>query len=365
MDGSAAVKEIKHSDQYHDPDGEAKWVENWKSWDFSWCGRSEFAYLNSLRIEVPASFPDGARADGPTKTVTLKDYWRWSVGLPGEERLLSDQELRDAGLLVEVEGEEYHLFHAPDINRKLNESGDTLDVLRAIISARAGTMPPDALGISQGKSTPSSVLALTGGWFPGSLLKLIGDRVICRIDWCRLFDTDLSGQVLGRLWGVFALFSGATRLAGSTFNDEVCLECATFSGSADFSCARFNGKLDLGAARFVGSANFTKIAFAGQSNFSDAKFGSAADFSDTIFQEAARFDRSCFRQRVCFDRSVFLSDVMFHKAQFQEGASMNRITVVSHRTASGFGAPPLNRVLSGSISSNGELDFANFQQIPT
>tara|TARA_R110000751_G_scaffold80214_15_gene161905 strand:- start:21174 stop:21464 length:291 start_codon:yes stop_codon:yes gene_type:complete len=66
-------------------DKEAAWLEMWRERDFTWTGRTKNAALQSEMVQVPAFFPNDMDRDGDFKNVSLKDYWRWSIGLPGDE----------------------------------------------------------------------------------------------------------------------------------------------------------------------------------------------------------------------------------------------------------------------------------------
>ena len=50
---------------------EVAWLELWRAWDFSWQGRSEKAALQTVMVQVPASFPDGREAEGEFKTIEV------------------------------------------------------------------------------------------------------------------------------------------------------------------------------------------------------------------------------------------------------------------------------------------------------
>ena len=92
---------------------DALWLAMWEAADFSWAGLADVSGRNPAielkQFTAPEGFPIGGE-------ITLQDYWRWSLGVPEFEtdnRLLTDDELKQAGLLVARDGNLWHVLHLP------------------------------------------------------------------------------------------------------------------------------------------------------------------------------------------------------------------------------------------------------------
>lgn len=316
------MNDVERGAESRDLDREAKWVENWWSWDFSWRGRSERAYLVSHRVEVPASFPDGTAAKGPTKIVSLKDYWRWSLGLPGKERLLTDEELLAAGLLIEVGGEWFHLFHAPDIHTKRDTDGEAIRILQEIIRARLERMLPRPGADEHRPRVRQAAVPLTGGWLPGSLMRLGGTSSDLGLDFCRLFDVDLTGETVGRLRCCWCLLSGDARFARAAILGEANFEGAVFSGTPDFFETTFTGKVFWSKASFAEGVNFRRATFGAEVDFYGVTFQAFASFEQASFGSHAHFEHATFSGGASFDQALFRGILNFQSAQFLKEVSL-------------------------------------------
>jgi hypothetical protein len=267
-------------------------------------------------VEVPASFPDGREAEGEFKTVSLKDYWRWSIGLPGEERLLTDEEMRGAGLLVEVDGETYHLIHAPDMGLKADEHGRPLQILTDIVAAR-GKCVPDDIGTDADKN-PNWVraLQLLGGWLPGRLLVHAGSEGAIDMSGACVPDIHLSGLKVGRLNCIRSLFNGKANFSSATFRGEASFFEATFSGSAAFTSATFGSKAFFGWVRFNRESSFRGVTFDNEATFKETVFNGPAYFEGATFNRTALFRHSTFVSGAYYQRSHFGSAANFLHATF-------------------------------------------------
>ncbi|MEL6318369.1 MAG: hypothetical protein AAFR16_12115, partial [Pseudomonadota bacterium] len=111
---------------------DALWEAMWRAADFSWAGLADAGWERGTyeaneaqrlkRWRAPADFPGDGRVHGEGDTAwrqsNLQEYWRWSrfaPGFAGEDRLLSDEELTRAGLLIEAEGVLWHVLHRPGL----------------------------------------------------------------------------------------------------------------------------------------------------------------------------------------------------------------------------------------------------------
>ena len=335
MDGVEAAE--KRYDEASPENREAAWLELWHARDFTWQGRSEKAMLQTEMVEVPASFPDGREAEGEFKTVSLQDYWRWSIGLPGEERLLTDEEMREAGLLVEVEGETYHLIHAPDMGLKADEHGKPLKILTDVVSARGKRVQEDIGTDANGRPNFARELQLSGGWLPGSLLRHTGAETAIDMSGARVSDIDLCNMKVGHLNCFrslftgkadfdFATFSGAARFYSATFSGKANFYSATFSGEADFNSAAFSGAAFFRDATFSGEAEFYSATFSGKANFYSATFSGEASFNNAAFSGEAVFRGATFSGEAFFMGATFKDSLTFEDGTFESVVSFNDVT---------------------------------------
>jgi len=284
----------KRYDEASPENSEAAWFDLWHARDFTWQGRSEKAMLQTEMVEVPASFPNGREAEGEFKTVSLKDYWRWSIGLAGQERLLTDEEMREAGLLVEVEGETYHLIHAPDVGLKVDEHGTPLKVLRDAIAARAGRVPDDIGTDAEGRPNFARALQLPGVWLPGALLLHVNTGTAVKVSEASIFELNLGGRTVGHLICERSLFR--CRPTPKSYNGDSgeFFYKVTFAGKANFRGAIFNCRADFGQATFRDTAVFVGALFRSMTNFERSTFGSAAGFESTSFGHPWTFKNGTF-----------------------------------------------------------------------
>ena len=339
---------------------ESRWLEAWQSWDFSWHGRGDLAYLQASRVQVPASFPDGTVADGLTKTVSLKDYWRWSLGLPGKKRLLSDEELIKAGLLVQVGGEWFHLVHAPDIHLKTGATGEALPILQKIIEARVN-LPLPRSWRDQRKASTSFAIPFTGAWLPGSIVRLAARYSDLQLDFCRLFDFDLADAVIGKLRCSGCMFSGHANFSRALILDEANFECAVFMGMSDFFETTFSKKVLAESAAFMGAVTFRDTKFNATVDFCGVKFDAFVDFKQVIFSGSCDFERAVFAKGASFHEPVFYGLFSFWDTNFLGEVTFTRITESRVSIYAGLPMDPTVRVGSAKFGVAEKFDLNAFR----
>lgn len=306
---------------------EASWLYLWRSRDFTWLGRSRKPALQTKIAVVPSSFPDGRESEGEFKKVSLQDYWRWSIGLPGEERLLTDAEMKEAGLLVEVDGETYHLIHAPDMAMKVDKHGISIQILKDIVAARSMHVPED-IGIgAYGIPKFARALQLKGGWLPGELLQNTGTETAIDMSGARVSDINLARRKVGHLHCYGSLFkgkatfdtvnfNGVALFDSATFADCACFLGSTFSRGANFSSATFKAEADFGHCAFIGDAYFGQSTLSGNANFTGSAFNCAANFGDVTFGGEVRFDGATFKSESIFEDATFSGETTFTDVTF-------------------------------------------------
>jgi uncharacterized protein YjbI with pentapeptide repeats len=283
-------------------------VDLWRAramgWDFAWDSASGYVYLDPMTCSVPRGFPSAGVAGEGGPRVSLRDYWRWSAGLPGENRLLTDEELLAAGLLVTVDGKLYHVIHAPDMSLKTGRDGEPLEILVSLLRAR---------------THDGGELRLDGAWLPGALLQAAGPKGPLQLSHAHISAACLSGTLPGPVRGAFMLFSGETRLSDALFEGRVDFECCVFDGPAVFSRARFQKGVTFSDARFLGAADFFETDFAGDAFFSHAIFAGRPSFRKACFRGKVRFHGASFERSVDFTAAIFTGAAEFSLAQFCEG----------------------------------------------
>ena len=315
----------------------AAWHREWLGWNFAWDLEGEHQWLESRTLTPPPGFPRADEEAGCEGQIRLRDFWRWSAGVGGESRLMTDEELIAAGLLVTVEGKRYHLIHAPDMSLKTDSEGKPLQILIDILSART-----DAGGVK------GTELMLDGAWIPGKLLQMLdlsdGVSLFC----AHISAACFSGTFRGTLYGHFTLFSGETQFSGTVFESELKLETCifagpahfartsyhsdvTFSGSkfidrADFFEADFIKRVSFTSARFSGLACFSRACFGAETKFYNVRFGGWAAFDTALFNEAAEFSYAELCQGGKFDGAVFKGFMLFRQTRFMAEVTFSDIS---------------------------------------
>ncbi|WP_375210473.1 pentapeptide repeat-containing protein [Hyphomonas jannaschiana] len=278
--------------------------KKWQQQDFSWDGKSIYGALLDTKkfgVSVPPSFPDGVDNDGTRKTVSLKDYWRWSIGLDGEERLLSDSELENLGLLVEVGGTRYHLIHAPHFDKKSSH-------LLAIVKARLDIAKPQSG--SDAPSTEATPLRLDGSWVHTQLSSLLGGGADIEATYA-VFNTIVFGEDVGVFNAQSATFFGLARSLPFHIFEAAVFKDAVFMQNTEFSTCKFTGEVNFDGAEFRKEADFSRVRFCGRANFNGARFSQDANFNSAIFRDRARFYSASFSRNADFSYSKFQSDADF------------------------------------------------------
>ena len=171
----------------------ALWLELWEACDFSWDGLADAGWERGddaifaqhlKRWRAPADFPGPGKLHGTGETAwkeaSLQDYWRWSIGAPGWEhvpaedyRLLTDEELKQAGLLVERDGVWFHALHVPDVTVSMPVTPSTAFLGSA---SSSGTYPATLESPSPAGHVPPTTARNTGEVDPGSL---VASGIVC------------------------------------------------------------------------------------------------------------------------------------------------------------------------------------------
>lgn len=327
----------------------AKWRDGWLEKRYSWYDSKSLKDDTSTHIVVPSEFPE-AQKDTKTEeyTTNLKDYWRWSIGLPGDNRLLSDDELREMDLLVDVDGETYHLVHAPDFDLKRDLKTGAGYRLSLMIEARLEVAAELNLK-RDGDIDFSRALQLQGSWLSSEITQLIASQhvsPIC-IDSAYIEKIIAENSTIAPLAAERALI-GDARFEGSTFSGHAYFSGTTFSGIADFDqitfsgkayfadttfdrwarfyAATFNEQTKFANATFKGYALFDESTFSGHANFRRTKFSGEARFEHTTFSGGAIFEDSTFSKVADFPRSTFSGDANFAVSTFSEHANFSEST---------------------------------------
>lgn len=330
-----------------------EWLSKWRSADFSWHGKAlnTAENPNSYNYSVlrPHGFPETAPQKDGVRGVSGKDYWRWSLGLPGPSRLLDDDELNAYGLLAEHDGVLYHLIHAPT-HDKFNARLEDMITARAELSAEHAR--------DKGKAKRPVMLHLDGAWLPSNVLGLCppGTSISARKAHIEILHSE---GTLGALICREARFSGTVLLTGAEMKGEMDFSSAlfeqdvwineakvggeatlarsTFLNSADLSETEFVENLSLGGSHFRKSLSLSMTTccqdlWAAEAHIAEAAYLDALKVHGRAWIDRCRFEGPCdFRSAVChgmagFSGTSFLSNVSFAGCEFEGPTSFAGVT---------------------------------------
>jgi len=250
---------------------------------------------------------------------TLQDYWRRDPET-GMER--TDEELLEAGELVDVLGMHWHVVHLPP---RLADGAETWKAnldhpdwkrVEALISARlvaaretSATFWFGSINVI-GQDGRAQLTGTVQRREPRFLTPLKGgeetsDETTLHLDarfTAFLGEVNLSEARLGPA----ANFSNATFTAdayfgSATFAEKAAFHASTFTNIASFSATTFSGDADFSSTTFIGPAYFAFTQFLKDAWFtkggSDEKctmFESETDFANAEFSGVARFKGAHF-----------------------------------------------------------------------
>ena len=318
--------------------------------DPSWDCVSESALLLN-QVDVPGSFPDGTPAQPGRKRVSLKDYWRWSIGLPGEERLMSDAELMELGLLVEVDGALFHLILALDMTLKKDPDSQMVRMLSDMIAARSG------LPSLQPERRSFYPVVLTCGCLPGSTLRGLQDGSVLIMDQAIIYEADFTGQVIGSAMFFSTRFIGRAAFVDTVFETRAYIEYVTFCGSADFHCAIFRCKAEIGFCHFLGTTSFRNALFDQRASFEDCKFSGSTQFDNTMFAAEVTFARADFIGNARFHKTVFQGFMGFSGTHLRQEVRFEEVTWHNRTMVGPYEVESQISTGSGVLSGPGEIDL--------
>ncbi len=289
-----AAHALDWRDRYHDQaDINELWVKMWNSLDFSWSGLANAGWEQTGRVSTSQEIKRWSNGK------TLQDYWRM---VSSSDRLLTDDEMLELGLLVELDGVLWHKIHRPetiidDLNHPLAQQ---LINKIAENSAVAANYPFDGI-------------MLRGARARGI------DNIIARrmnkthflyvsADFCEFEDFTCE----------HVKFGSNSSFRRALFNGNTLFRDSQFSGGATFRHAYFTGKC------WFDGVQFEKVA-----NFSEAVFCADASFSETIFGDGSSFWGISIGGKASFDRSKFGKLSKFFDADFSETCSFNSCLIGS------------------------------------
>lgn len=338
--------------------GEHAWLARWEKMDFSWAGLADAGWDSGdaasesqtlKRWRAPADFPgDGkVRGSGPIKwrESNLQEYWRWTFG-PGEQRLIRDDELIKAGLLVDVDGKQWHVLYVPGVDATEH------DELRQTLLVRLN--PPKQTKVLE--DAPDFRAQLTGARVRGlaEIWRAFGGpdsqggtkELYINAAYTQFETLDARELVFGHrasfdrsILPDLASFNGASFNNYSSFDwaifgDQISFESARFGVQASFEHTTFGRQASFRLARFHNDASFRSATFGDHAVFQRANFGSKTSFAVARFGNRTSFDRASFGEQTSFDmthfdgvarfvNTSFGSHAAFDSATFYDGASFD------------------------------------------
>nr|WP_070959930.1 pentapeptide repeat-containing protein [Hyphomonas sp. Mor2] len=327
------------------------WRTDWRNSDFSWDALKDADWsMGSRTVEhpkcwrAPLDFPGNGKlvgsGDDAYIQASAQDYLRWSWGLDtvgevsglGDQPvLLTDQELFDAGLLKEWDGQLWHILHLPETDlSKLNDPGVALlaefltkrllmsracnggaDLRLQLIGARAKNVHRVWEGFDQlGTTSEDRTL------FIRSVLSEFSECESQRVSFGR--GTQLE----------HSLFAGKATFFECDFGEGAKLDNSRFISSADFYKARFGRFTSFENVVFREDADFERAQFGFETNFKTARFRGGVSFRLTKFSGAPNFFGSHFLSPARFEGADLGSDAEFDRTQFADQLFMKDAKVV-------------------------------------
>lgn len=311
------------------------WEDAWAAMDFSWDGLKDAGweresgnfsqYYKRWRAPIacaPDDFKNRKAIHGTNEfswqEASLQDCWRWSRGIPGfehENRLLSDEELEEAGFLVEWQDKKYHLLHCPVLNE------NQIKKLEYLLLARINPELNQACC-----NNYTHWLQISGCRHAHLVFDLYrsqnyftesdgGDCLQITASVCSFKTLDARG----------IKFEVDTRFVISFFENTCSFEYSNFIENATFDGSLFLKGADFSNTVFNKEAHFSKSAFENMVSFGRACFCGKAWFGNTHFAGGAWLDRAIFQNEVWFGGSHFRENMVFAAVEFRNLASFREV----------------------------------------
>lgn len=241
----------------------------WRQQDYSWEGLKERTLSSNSFL--------GKR--------TLQDVWRRGV----DGKRLSDEELRNAGMLVERAGQKtYHIAHLP---LTYDDGQETIK-------------------FKENKELSENI-----------------QKSIRYIFESKEKQINLSGCVLDKAPKISkdpisfkyedVIFTSIANFQGTSFNFDTSFWNACFLEGANFNSVIFNGKVEFNNAFFLGDTYFwmTNFKF---SVFNNVNFFGAADFHQATFEQELSSHHSIYFNRAAFRSCTFRKSAQFVRCIFSD-----------------------------------------------
>jgi uncharacterized protein YjbI with pentapeptide repeats len=372
-------------------DREARWWREWFEADYSWDGLS--------RRLISGGGANGER--------TLQDYWRRD---PRGGRRLTDAALVKRGLLVEFDGQRWHIAHLPVRSRdgahsnwKAEPSHENWAVLDALINERLEVAlstegrfefhrykPVDQDGRAR---FDGAVLRLQSSNFrrdSGRLLSICCDRSCIVSSNLPLSDFDLGASFSRAIWMDVAAFPSSIFRGGALFDYGVFLsglniiQCevhgtigfynSIFFDVVEFDNSNFVGEVKIQSSEFhfhvsFSSAEFHKRLWMDSCNlleggdFDFAKFRGVADFENVKFSEFASFTSARFSATALFFQVTASHGIGFHEAKFSDLAGFSDASFLGDAMFGGAIFEGEARFLNADFAANARFNGAVFSKV--
>ncbi|MDJ0921571.1 MAG: pentapeptide repeat-containing protein [Henriciella sp.] len=319
-----------------------RWLAQWRDLDFSWDGLARAEWSIGLdagaelkRWRAPLDFPGNGKLVGSGDQAyiqaSLQDYWRWSVGLTrlgdhtdlsAQPILMTDEQMIEAGLLVEWDGRLWHILHRPEttLTTALSEDRSGVVLLAEQLRWRFRESKQDFGGAdSRVQLVGTRARKIDLLWRTGAAVnpRSEGPPIFVRCAHAEFNNCNASSVHFGSgTQFERTKFVGLSDFNTARFGNDVKFDQSIFGDQTDFYNARFRSKASFTRVVFGTEAHFRGARFGADAAFRHARFGDLADFGSASFIGACDFRGCHFGKEASFVSVDFGPQALFRRTQF-------------------------------------------------
>ncbi|MEM7660875.1 MAG: pentapeptide repeat-containing protein [Pseudomonadota bacterium] len=328
-------------------DAYSRWEAEWEKQDFSWEGLA--------KKEITPFVRDGLEIKN------LQDYWRWSIGIPQfkhENQFLTDEELKEAKLLTEIDGKLWHALHQKDIDATKHPCLSSTIHSRLIL-ARQSTPKPRPVYFCGARCVKVDRLLRED---PNNKVKLIQEVLFVDASWAEMSNLNATNSAFYDDSSFeSAWFGSEAKFNGATFGKRVRFDRSIFQSGARFEGSKFREEALFDGAQFGDNAYFDSAQFGPNANFARTKFGDRPSFNSAQFHDRTRFDDAVFGTGTLFNNSSFGDHARFSKARFKRGSAFNSAFFGTNAKFDNVSFGGSTRFVKATIGSKARFDYARFE----